>query len=307
MEGMERFQKKLREQLGFLERSCQMYDEGHIEEAIRIAGTLRTLIHDTGKSTSLLKHMNATGIRLWSTTDSAPERAAMYYGMGQYRHLNGVSSFGPSFDNTPTMELLPLDEWWGQVVYVFDAGEDAQTDEEREKGFRLSRKDIVLTAANKDGGAHVDKKLTRAYERLTADGAVGSFGMEIGGEVQVVPIKYAHLVSLRQIGFEVLKSLAGTGKPAAEPRDSEAGNLSKTGAPIEHVMQGFEPLGGDPPRATLSMRCGTLSGPGPEGWRRLDVEVTPIDTKIGVYSFTCPYCQGTIVYDPRQLGPPRPR
>jgi hypothetical protein len=92
---MERFQKKLREQLGFLERSCQMYDEGHIEEAIRIAGTLRTLIHDTGKSTSLLKHMNATGIRLWSTTDSAPERAAMYYGMGQYRHLNGVSSFGP--------------------------------------------------------------------------------------------------------------------------------------------------------------------------------------------------------------------
>ncbi len=50
-----------------------------------------------------------------------------------------------------------------------------------------------------------------------------------------------------------------------------------------------------------------LSGPGPEGWRELNVEVTPIDTEIGVYSFTCPYCQGTIIYDPRQLGPPRPR
>jgi hypothetical protein len=31
----------------------------------------------------------------------------------------------------------------------------------------------------------------------------------------------------------------------------------------------------------------------------LNVEVTPIDTEIGVYSFTCPYCQAEIVYDPR--------
>ena len=75
--------------------------------------------------------------------------------------------------------------------------------------------------------------------------------------------------------------------------------------PIEHVMQEFEPLGGDPPRATLSMRCGTLSGP--EGWRKLDVEVTPIDTEIGIYSFTCPYCQGRIVWDPRELRPPASR
>ena len=317
MEGVERFQKELKKQLGFLERSCQMYDEGHIDEAIRIAATLRTLIHDTEKSTSLLKHLDATGIRLWSTIHSAPEGAIVYFGMGQYRYLNGVSSYGPSFDNTPIMELVPLNEWWEQVVYVFDAGEDAKTDEEREKRFRLSRKNIVLTATNKDGGAHVDKKLTRAYERLAADGTVGSFGVEIGGESQVVPIKYAHLVSLRQMGFEVLRSLGGTGKPrpnglmsssmAADSKAREEGHMSETGSPIEHVMQEFEPLGGDPPQATLFMRCGTLSGPGPEGWRELDVEVTPIDTEIGIYSFTCPYCQARIVYDPRQLGPPRPR
>jgi hypothetical protein len=310
MEGMERFQKELKKQLGFLERSCQMYDEGHIDEAIRIATILRTLIHDTGRSISLLKHLNATGIQLWSTTHSAPAGATVYFGMGQYRYLNGVSSYGPSFDNTPDMDLIPLNEWWEQVVYVFDAEEDANTDEEREKGFRLSRKDIVLTATDKDGGAHVDKKLTRAYERLAADGTVGSFGVEIGGESQVVPIKYAHLVSLRQMGFEVLRSLAGTGKPRPNAADSNArkeGHMGEAGSPIEHVIQEFEPLGGDPPQATLFMRCGTLSGPGPEGWRELNVEVTPIDTEIGVYSFTCPYCQGTIVYDPRQLGPPRPR
>jgi hypothetical protein len=100
MEGMERFQKELKKQLGFLERSCQMYDEGHIDEAIRIATILRTLINDTGRSISLLKHLNGTGIRLWSTTHSAPAGATVYFGMGQYRFLNEVSSYGPSFDDT---------------------------------------------------------------------------------------------------------------------------------------------------------------------------------------------------------------
>jgi hypothetical protein len=83
--------------------------------------------------------------------------------------------------------------------------------------------------------------------------------------------------------------------------------MSGNGSPVEHVMQEFEPLGGNPPRATLFMRCGTLSGPGPEGWRELNVEVTPINTEIGIYSFTCPYCQGGIVWDPRELRPPAPR
>ena len=92
-------------------------------------------------------------------------------------------------------------------MYVFPAGKAAQSKEEEEKGFRLSRKNIVLTATNKDGGAHVDKKLTRAYETLAADGAVGSFGWKIEGVSQVFSITYAHLVSLRQMGFEVLRSL----------------------------------------------------------------------------------------------------
>ncbi len=83
--------------------------------------------------------------------------------------------------------------------------------------------------------------------------------------------------------------------------------MSGNGSLVEHVMQEFEPLGGDPPQANLFMRCGTLGGPGPEGWRELRVEVTPIDTEIGIYSFTCPYCQTGIVWDPRMLRPPSSR
>jgi hypothetical protein len=152
----------------------------------------------------------------------------------------------------------------------------------------------------------VDQNITNpAYERLAADGAVGSFIRESGGEKQEFSITKAHLVALRQIGHEVLRSLGENWTPV-EPMMQEFEPFDED-PPVEHVMQEFEPLGGAPPRATLCMRCGTLSSPGPEDWWELDVEVTLIDTEIGIYSFTCPYCQAEIVYDPRKLGPPPSR
>jgi hypothetical protein len=308
MIGMERYQQELKKQLGFLRRSCQFYDEGEVDEAIRIAVPIRTIIHDTRNSTSLLMHLNAKGIKLWSSIQGAPENTIWYRGMGlskQWRYGNRAgASYGPSFDDVPEMVLLPVSDWWNQIVYVFSRRPKEDPTGEIEV-LRLSRKDIVLTATNKDGGAHVDQKLTPAYEMLAADGAVGSFIWESDGVKQEFPITKAHLVALRQIGHEVLRSLSENWSPV-EPVMQEFGPFGGD-PPVEHVMQEFEPLGGDPPRATLFMRCGTLSGPGPEGWRELNVEVTPIDIEIGIYSFTCPYCKGSIVWDPRELRPPAPR
>ena len=71
---------------------------------------------------------------------------------------------------------------------------------------RITRKDIVLAAANKDGGAHVDANLTDEYKALTKDGAVGCFVYETLGNRLEAPIRDAHLVSLRQIGCELLHS-----------------------------------------------------------------------------------------------------
>jgi hypothetical protein len=309
MEGMERYQQELKRQLGFLRRSCQWYDEGEVDEAIRIAVPIRTLIHDTRNSISLLTHLNAKGIKLWSSIKGAPENAISYTGMGQYKQWRygnrAGASYGPILDGGPEMVLLPVSEWWNQEVYVFSRRPKEDPTGEFEV-LRLSRKDLVRTATDQDGGAHVDQNITNpAYEMLAADGAVGSFIRESGGVKQEFPTTKAHLVALIQIGHEVLRSLSENWTPV-EPVMQEFGPFDED-PPVEHMMQEFEPLGGDPPRATLFMRCGTLSGPGPEGWRELDVEVTPIDTEIGIYSFTCPYCQAEIVYDPRKLGPPPPR
>ncbi len=44
----------LREQIEFLKRSSQAYDEGYTSEAKRLAVAIRLLLHDTQNSTSLL-------------------------------------------------------------------------------------------------------------------------------------------------------------------------------------------------------------------------------------------------------------
>lgn len=66
---------------------------------------------------------------------------------------------------------IGLHEWWDvEPVYRFTPPHEA------EKTY--TRKDIVLTAANQDGGAHVDKRLNEFYVALSE----GKFNLGINGE-----------------------------------------------------------------------------------------------------------------------------
>lgn len=188
------FKVHLSKQLGFLERSCQSYDEGFTDEAIRIATVIRVIIHQTGSSTSLLKHLGATTINLLSTTFEPSSQTITFVGMGMMRVGNGSSEYFPQLGNGPVNDYIPVSKWWNQVVVVLD------------KKHRITRKNIVLAAANKDGGAHVDKKLSAEYAALAQDGSVGSFVYEAQNSREEKPIESAHLVSLRQMGYELLNS-----------------------------------------------------------------------------------------------------
>lgn len=178
----------------FLERSCASYDAGHRDEAIRIATIIRVLIHNTKASTSLLKHLNATTINLLSTTFEPSPQTVSFVGLGMMRIGGENSEYFPQLGGGPISEFIPVSKWWGQVVMVLDGK------------HRISRRDIVLAAANKDGGAHVDDKLSADYVALAKDGAVGMFVYETLGARTEAPIQGAHLVSLRQMAYEILSS-----------------------------------------------------------------------------------------------------
>lgn len=192
----ERFKEQLRRQLGFLERSSTSYDMGYGDESIRIATTIRVLIHDTRNSTSLLSHLNAKTIKLLTTCPgNVEENVAAYEGLTIISFPGGVK---PKLGNGLVEPAqVSVDEWWNQVVFV--AGTDC----------RLTRRDIVLNAADKDGGAHVDRSLTPEYERAVA----GLWTMFIGGEGHSTKIEItdSHFMALRQMAYELLNSpdLAG--------------------------------------------------------------------------------------------------
>jgi hypothetical protein len=188
------FRAHLQKQLGFLQRSCESYDAEFQDEAIRIATTIRVLIHDTKNSTSLLKHLNATTINLLSTAEEPSMQTVIYIGLGMMRTGPGKAEYFPQLgDGPPINALVPVSKWWGQVVMVLNS-------------VRISRRDIVLAAANKDGGTHVDSKLSAEYAALAKDGAVGFFVYQTEGSRTSAQIQNAHLVSLRQLGYELLHS-----------------------------------------------------------------------------------------------------
>lgn len=193
------FKPHLHRQLGFLKRSCENYDAGHTDESLRIATVTRVLIHDTRNSTLLLKHLGALDIKLSSTVSDVPRAGTvMLSGMGRLVLTTGPAGTGgvwkPAITSDSIKAQLSVSEWWNQIIYILGK-------------TRCSRKDLVLAAADKDGGAHVDAQLTSDYKTLMTSGELGFFHYPTTGEKDNFrPIMDAHLVYLRQIGYELLSS-----------------------------------------------------------------------------------------------------
>jgi hypothetical protein len=96
---------------------------------------------------------------------------------------------------------LSFNQWWKhEAVFVH-------------REMKYARRRIVLSAANKDGGAHVDKQLEEYYEALCA----GKHSVGITGDLKyhgTPPFEQgvmhfpnnAHLALIRQFAHEALAS-----------------------------------------------------------------------------------------------------
>lgn len=140
------------DQIGFLEASCASFDGGFEGESKRLALTLRVLAHDTNHSKSLLGQLGKLGEKFLDTAYPLNPTSIVSHG-----GLVFVSSGPPEpsyvamLDNVPKTKWVSFDDWWNSVVF-----KDTH-------GGELSRKKLILTAANQDGGGHVDPKLEEEY------------------------------------------------------------------------------------------------------------------------------------------------
>ncbi|WP_139809497.1 hypothetical protein [Prescottella equi] len=166
----------LARQVGFLDRSSSAFDQGEVDEALRLATSIRVLVHDTRQSNSLLGQLKAkTAMRFW---DTARYESDIADAINQFEEqLARDSGGGKVLSDIPPGILIPsapMQTWvapldqapgvWRRFGWWWNTPIMRSTD-----GHRFTRKDLVLIMANQDGGAHVDSTIDEHYADLEGE------------------------------------------------------------------------------------------------------------------------------------------
>jgi hypothetical protein len=208
----------LRRQLIFIENSCASFDRGCVDESIRMAVCLRVLFHDTTNQKSLLTRIGARQARVLSTVP--PLRPGTVFFSGMHRLIlpvPGTPRVSVWLGEAWHKEFVLADQWWEQVIYVGGRPIRRATPWVQ---LKIRRKDVVLCAANRDGGAHVDPRLTAEYQALVE----GLWRATKGPPHTEISLPDDQFVLLRQMGYEVLNSpdLVALTKQQGPPTSSSA-------------------------------------------------------------------------------------
>ena len=141
-----RFVEKLREQLRFIQRSCTAFDAGMEDEALRIATAMRVVFHHTRSSTSIIAHLGLEASKMLSSSrghDEFQDCLSHRIDLGSQVPIKMLPILGETFRE------MPLSNWWSkEAVFQY-------------QNERFTRGIIILSAANKDDGAHVDAQVDR--------------------------------------------------------------------------------------------------------------------------------------------------
>lgn len=198
-------ERQFAKQIGFLKRSAESYDNGFHDEAIRLAVVVRVLVHDTPKSISLLTQLCEKDRYYWDSRAAIDKK--LFPESDSCFVLVQADESGAKY--LPVLERGPIpmfqsdfDGWWNGVVFIDS------------NGRKVTRKDLILTASNQDGGAHVDPSLDPVYADLSRGGSFG-WAEIIGTEKR--SLQGAELAAVRQIAHELLKTLVPDYAPMIPP------------------------------------------------------------------------------------------
>ena len=128
------FIEDLKKQIKFLKNSCALYDQGDEDEAIRIATTLRILLHNTNQSKSLFRRLKIEN--LFSTAPNVKIAPGAYGVIGLVClrttfNQNGIEGHCiPSFANkknngislskgNPKNINSLVSDWWEQEIIFY--------------------------------------------------------------------------------------------------------------------------------------------------------------------------------------------
>lgn len=169
-------ERKLHEHIQLIEASLKNYDNGLEAESMRLATSIRVLVHDTNQSKSLLKHLNVK--EKIAYFDSvlinefvAPKVKEALFPNFSHTFTNDTIKVSPvSFDKSKVL-INNFENWWNGIITKWN------------NNVVISRKELVLNIVNKDGGAHIDSdlKLGIQYANVTRGGHLHFTGKDHNG------------------------------------------------------------------------------------------------------------------------------
>lgn len=197
-QSQEELNQHLKDQLTFLKNSCHVFDLGFENEAKRIAIILRILLSDSKNSKSLLTILGLKQqlpFYTWMSDERRiEERKNKMKGKTLHFRLGIMIGFSPNgakflprFATVPYFKVS-FDEWWNEIISKIG-------------DLELSRGEIILSVADNDGGAHVDKLLKEGYFKFSRNQNVKANQ----GDTEHY-LNSPAFVAIRQFAYELEKS-----------------------------------------------------------------------------------------------------
>lgn len=187
----------LGEQRDHLRTSLDAFYNGNFAESLRIATTIRVLVHETSQSKPLLTQARPDGLDLQIPEHVGDARP----GQEEIIRFAVSARLGPGPTVAPAVDLgsshystSSVGAWWGRTTFSFPSRIGTQV--------VYTRKQVVLILANKEGGAHVDPHEDPNYARLLTDQPLA---FEVAG-VQIQTPDFARFLAA-QSGVEMLECL----------------------------------------------------------------------------------------------------
>src|ERR1700688_3481916 len=153
---------KLREQMEFLRTSLLAFYAGQFAESVRIATIIRVLVYESARCKPLLTQVQPNGLDLQIKAhvgEAKPDGKEVFSFAVSMRM---GPTLAPAVDlNSSHYPLCSIGAWWDTTVFTFRSQLGRQ--------LIYTRKKVVLTLANKEGGAHVDPDEDPDYVRLLTD------------------------------------------------------------------------------------------------------------------------------------------
>jgi hypothetical protein len=204
---------RLKEQMNFLRTSLRSFYEGNFAESLRVATIIRILVHESGMSKPLLKQARPDGLDLQireNVCEARPgEEEVFNFAVGV--RMGPGASVAPAVDlGSSHYTLNSIGAWWNRSVLSFPSN-GTQMIYTTKKQMIYTRKKVVLTLANKEGGAHVDPNEDADYQRLLTN-------QPLTFRFQGVPIETPDLARFltAQSGVEMLECLKRNFFPDAD-------------------------------------------------------------------------------------------